>query len=183
MAYNFSPFKQRVAEIGEWLVKEFSVVRTGKASPAILDNVMVESYGSRTPLKHVAAISIQDAKTLYIAPWDKSQLRGIETAIAAANLGVSTSPDSGGVRVIFPDLTAERRGLLGKVIREKLEEARVSLRKEREKVWNDIQAEEKAGKLSEDEKFRAKDDLQKAVDEGNNRLDGLAAKKEEEILG
>ena len=183
MAYNFSTFKSKVGEISKWLSREYQSVRTGKASPLILDSVMVESYGSRQPVKHVAAISVEDAKTLRITPWDKSQVKSIETAISAANLGLSTAPDATGIRVVFPDLTEERRRTLMKIVKDKLEDARVSLRKERERTWNEIQEKERGGELSEDDKFRGKDDLQKLVDEGNQALEDLAAKKEKEIMG
>lgn len=183
MAYNFSPFKTKVSEINDWLAKEYSSVRTGKASPLILDSVYIESYGSRVPIKHVAAVSIEDAKTLRVTLWDKSQIRAVETAISASNLGLSTAPDSSGIRVIFPDLTDERRKTLSKVIKDKLEEAKVSLRKERERVWNDIQAEEKKGSISEDEKFHQKDELQKMVDESNRAFEDTAGRKEKEIAG
>lgn len=182
MAYNFSPFKDRAKGVSEWLVKELSGIRTGRATPAVLDGVQVESYGTRQPLKHVAAITIEDAKTLRVAPWDQSQIKAIESALAAANLGLSAATDSAGVRVIFPDLTAERRQMLIKIVKEKFEEARVSLRKEREKVWNEVVDLEKAGKLSEDDKFRGKDELQKLVDEVNQHLEDIASKKEAELL-
>lgn len=181
--YNLSAFKTKVNEISEWLVKEFSSVRTGKASPLLLDNVLVDNYGSKTPIKFVAAISTEDAKTLRITPWDKAAIKAIETAIAAANLGLSTAPDQTGIRVIFPDLTSDRRQTLLKVIGEKLEDARVSLRKEREKIWNDIQDKEKAKEISEDEKFRLKDELQKLVDLGTATFEAQGEKKKNEILG
>lgn len=182
MTYNFSSFKTKLNEIEEWLGREYLGVRTGKATPAVLDSVMVDSYGSKTPLKHVAAIGIEDARTVRVTPWDKGQLSAIQTAIDVANLGLSVSPDSIGLRVIFPALTEERRKMLIKLMGEKLEDARISVRKEREKVWADIQAEEKTGKLSEDEKFKAKDELQKLIDEANEKLDNLVAKKEQEIM-
>jgi len=182
MAYNFNQFKARTVEIAEWLSKELSGLRTGRATPAVLDGVSVDSYGTRQPLKAVASVSIEDAKTLRVSPWDKGQVKAIETALAAANLGLSTATDSSGIRVIFPDLTSERRTALIKVTKEKLEESRVSLRKEREKVWNEIGDEEKAGKISEDDKFRGKEDLQKLVDEANAKLEALAEKKEQDLL-
>jgi ribosome recycling factor len=182
MAFNFTNFKVRAKEIEDWLGREYLSIRTGKASPLLLDTVMVESYGTKQPIKHLAAIVIEDAKTLRITPWDKSSLKSIETAIVAANLGVSTSPDSNGIRVIFPDLTTERRAMLVKLIGTKLEEARITLRKERDKVWNEIQNEERAGNLSEDDKFRTKGDLQKIVDETNAKLEQLAEHKEREIM-
>ncbi len=180
--YNFSSFKTKLGEVEEWLGREYLGVRTGKASPAVLDNVMVDSYGSKTPLKHVAAIGTEDARTIRVTPWDKSQLNAIQTAIDVANLGLSVSPDETGLRVIFPVLTEERRKMLIKIMGEKLEDARISVRKEREKIWADIQAEEKAGKLSEDEKFKAKDELQKLIDEANKKLEDLSKRKETEIM-
>ncbi len=181
MPYDFSVFKNRVGEVEAWLAEEFSGIRTGRATAALLDGVLVDSYGAKTALKHVANISVEDAKTLRITPWDHTLVKGIETAIAAANIGVSTVPDSNGVRVIFPDLTSERRAQLVKLVGQKLEDARVSLRKEREEVWSDIQKKEKDGQLTEDEKFKYKDDLQKIVDEGNKKLEAMAEKKEVEI--
>ena len=172
-----------MGEITDWLSKEFASVRTGKASPILLDNVLVDNYGSKTPVKFISSITVEDAKTLRITPWDKTAVGAIEKAIAAANLGLSTAPDQTGIRVIFPDLTSERRQTLMKVVNEKMEEARVSLRQERERVWNDIQDKEKAKEMSEDDKFRLKDEVQKIVDEGNSSFDSLVEKKKTEIEG
>ena len=182
MAYNFTSFKNRIGDIADWLAKEYLSVRTGRATPLLLDGVMIDSYGSKQPVKHVAAINTEDARTIRVVPWDKGQMKAIETAISSANLGVSVSPDSSGIRVIFPELTEERRKQLTKVVKDKLEDARISLRKEREEVWNDIQKEEKEGRMSEDDKFRGKDELQKLVDEGNTKFQDLADRKEKEIM-
>lgn len=182
MAYNFSTAKAECKKIEEWLSKEYSQVHTGRASPMLLDSVHVDSYGSFMPIKNVAAVNIEDPKTLRIAPWDKSQIKEIERAIQAANLGLSVATDDMGIRVIFPMLTTERRTQLVKVLKEKMEEARVSVRKAREETWNDIQAKEKEGGMSEDEKFRLKDDLQKLVDETNANLEAIFAKKEHEVM-
>jgi len=183
MSYNLALLKGKVGEITDWLSKEFASVRTGKASPILLDNVLVDNYGSKTPVKFISSITVEDAKTLRITPWDKTAVGAIEKAIAAANLGLSTAPDQTGIRVIFPDLTSERRQTLMKVVNEKMEEARVSLRQERERVWNDIQDKEKAKEMSEDDKFRLKDEVQKIVDEGNSSFDSLVEKKKTEIEG
>lgn len=180
--YNFSSFKTKLTEIEEWLGREYLGIRTGKATPQVLDGVMIDSYGSKTPLKHVAAISIEDARTVRITPWDKSQIGSIQTAIEAANIGLSLSPDSAGLRAIFPMLTEERRKMLIKLTNEKLEDARISVRKEREKVWENIQETEKAGEMSEDEKYKGKEDLQKIVDEANSKLEELSKRKEAEIM-
>jgi ribosome recycling factor len=183
MSYNFSNFKTRAGEVADWLSKEYSSIRTGKASPLILDNVFADSYGTKTPIKHIAAITVEDAKTLRVTPWDRANVKAVESAIAAANLGLSTAPDSTGIRVIFPELTSERRQQFIKIIKDKMEDARISLRKEREKAWNEIQDKEKDGEMSEDEKFGGKDELQKLVDEWNGKLEDIAAKKEKEIAG
>lgn len=181
MAYNLSSFSTRTNAVIEWLKTELSAVRTGKASPLVLDRVWLEAYGSKSELKHSVSISVQDARSLYVSPWDKSLIGAIQKAIDAANLGVSTAADSDGVRVNFPELTGERRTLLTKLVGQKLEEARITLRSEREKVWNDIQAQEKAGLISEDDKFRAKEELQKYVDETGARLESLAQSKRAEL--
>lgn len=182
MSYNFSNFKIRSEEIRQWLASEFSGLRTGRATPQFLDTIIVDSYGSKMPVKHVAAVSIEDPRTLRVSPWDASQIRAIQSAIEQANLGVSVAPDSTSLHIIFPTLTEERRKMLIKLMKEKLEEARVSLRKEREKVWNEIQEKEKEGEISEDDKFKAKDELQKLVDESNKKMEEMADKKEKEIL-
>ncbi len=181
MAYNFQPTKDSIKKVHEWLQKEFTTIRTGRATPALLDGISIESYGARVQLQHVAAINIEDAKTLRVAPWDKGQMKDIESAIQAANLGVSAISDGVGIRVIFPDVTADRRKVLLKLVNEKLEEAKIKIRGVREEAWNDIQSQEKDGDMSEDEKFRAKDDLQKLIDEGQNQLLTFVEKKQKEI--
>jgi ribosome recycling factor len=182
MAYNFSPFKESIKSTEAWLASEYSGLRTGRVSPAILDSVSVESYGSRMPIAHVAAVSIEDAKTLRIAPWDNAMVKEIEKAIQAANLGVSVVPDSSGIRVSFPDLTEDRRKALNKIVKTKLEEARIRVRQERDSTMNDITAKEKAKEINEDERYRLKEELQKLVDNANSNLDALAEKKEGEIM-
>ena len=183
MQYNFSSFKIELKKVEEFLGKEYRELNAGRASPMILDGVSVSSYGAYVPLKNVASIAIEDSKTLRIAPWDKNQVKDIEKAIIAANLGVSVATDDSGIRVIFPQLTTETRQKLVKVLKEKLEEARITVRKERERIWESIQALEKTGKMTEDEKFRAKDDLQKIVDEVNKNLEAIFERKENEVMG
>jgi len=182
MAYNFTEFKNKITEVENWLSKEFSSIHTGRAIPALLDGVMIDSYGTKTAINHVAAVTAEDQRTLRVSPWDKSQIKDIEKAINSANLGVSVASDDQGLRVFFPELTTERRQAFVKIAKEKLEYTRISLRKEREDVWSDIQKQEKEGEISEDDKFRLKDELQKIVDEANNKLDSMAENKEKEIM-
>lgn len=183
MNYNFVNFKTELKKVGEFLNKEYSQLNIGRASPMVLDGVMVESYGSRVPLKNVASVSIEDPKTLRVSPFDKGQIKEIEKAIAAANLGLSVAVDDLGVRVIFPQLTTETRQTLVKVLKEKLEEQRITVRRERERIWDDVQKKEKEGKLTEDERFRAKDELQKIIDEVNKNLEASFEKKQKEVMG
>jgi ribosome recycling factor len=181
MAYDFKPFEGRIKEITERLTKELGNVRTGRAAPAILDGIQIESYGTRVPLNNVANIATEDARTLRISPWDMSQAKEIEKAITVANLGVSVGADERGVRVFFPELTGERRTALLKLAKERVEEMRVALRQARDEVWNDIQKQEKDGLLSEDEKFRNKEEMQKRVDAANATFDASLERKEKEI--
>src|SRR6185436_14120440 len=109
MQYNFSNFKTELKKVEEFLSKEYSQLNIGRASPMVLDGISVEAYGSRVPLKNVASVSIEDPKTLRVSPFDKNQVKDIEKAIAAANLGLSVAADDSGVRVIFPQLTTESR--------------------------------------------------------------------------
>ena len=118
-----------------------------------------------------------------VSPWDKNQVKEIEKAVNAVNLGLSVTVDKEGLRVIFPRLTEETRGSLVKVLKAKLEESRIRMRQEREKVWNDVQRVEKDGKMSEDDKFRAKDEIQKIIDAGGNALEDIFTKKESEVMG
>ncbi len=182
MQYNFALFKQQEKKSEEWLAKEYSQLHTGRATPAILDGVMVSVYGALQPLKNIGSITIEDPKTLRIAPWDKNQVKDVEKAIVAANLGLSVATDDAGLRVIFPMLTTETRERLVKILKERLEEARIAVKQDREKTWNDIQQREKDGALTEDEKFKSKDELQKLVDEANKTLEAMFEKKQKEVM-
>src|SRR3989344_1414163 len=181
--YNLVPIKQKFKNIEEWLGHEYLSVRTGRATPAVLDPVNVDFYGVQNKISHIAAISVEDAKTLRIAPWDKGVVKLIESSLQTANLGVSVVVDGTGLRVIFPELTTERRKVLEKLLKEKQEEARISVKREREEALNDFSKEEKDGKISEDEKFKLKEELQKFVDECNANLENITERKIREIAG
>lgn len=181
--YDFKFLEHRIKEIEERLGKDLSGVRTSRAAPAILDGILVESYGTRMPVSQVAAVSVEDARTLRITPWDSSLGKEIEKAVTLANLGLSVGMDEKGVRISFPELTSERRVELLKLAKEKLEDARGSLRAARDEVWSDIQKKEKEGSISEDEKFRFKDEMEKRVKAANQQLDERLERKEKEING
>lgn len=178
---NFDEYKKKIEEIKNWTKKEFAGIRTGAASIAILDNVLVEAYGSKMPLNQLANLSVEDAKSLFIAPFDTSIIKDIEKALNEANLGLGVSSTSGGIRLSFPDLTSERRTVLLKLAKEKLEDARIRLRQERDEIWKEIQRMEKDGEIGEDEKFRLKEEMEKITKEAGEELDKIYALKEEEI--
>ncbi|MBI1999320.1 MAG: ribosome recycling factor [Parcubacteria group bacterium] len=181
MPYNFSSLDGKLEKVKEWFTRELSTVRTGRAAIAVLDSVRVESYGAAMPVTHVAGITTEDARTIRVTPWDKNQIKVIEKAILEANLGLSVVVDDRGIRIIFPELTAERREALKKVVKNKLEEARIALRKVRDEVWHDIQEQERQKKLSEDEKFRLKEDMEKRIKGAQAVLEEAAERKEKEI--
>jgi len=182
MAYDFSGFK-RASELAlTWLKKEYANLRTGRAMPSILDGVLVSVYGSSMPISRLATISVEDSRTLRVTPWDKDVAKDIDKTIRESNLGLSVALDAVGLRISFPELTGERRALLSKIAREKLEEARIRMRAEREKSLDDLDQREKEGSLSKDDKFRLKNELQKLVDDINQKLEELTLKKEKEIL-
>jgi ribosome recycling factor len=180
-AYNFSIFKQNTKNLEDWLRGEFATIRTGRANPAILDGVKVEAYGSFMPINQVGGISVEDARMMRVTPWDMSLAKAIEKAIVASDLGLSVGVDDKGVRVTFPELTSDRRTALVKIAKQKLEDARVTLRGEREKVLKDVDGQKKAGTMSEDDLFRIKTELQKMVDDVGRELESLFEKKEKEI--
>ncbi|OHA97963.1 MAG: hypothetical protein A3E02_00980 [Candidatus Zambryskibacteria bacterium RIFCSPHIGHO2_12_FULL_38_34] len=179
--FNFSELKEKSKDIENWLARELSVIRTGRATPAILDFVQVEAYGSRMSIKELANIVVEDVKTVRIEPWDVSVGKNIEKSINSSSLGLSVTPFENGLRVIFPELTAERREQFIKVARQKFEEAKVSLRTLRDKTGKAIEDKEKSGGMGEDDKFRFKEEMQKIIDESNRKLQDLTEKKEKEI--
>lgn len=179
--YNFSKFNQKAKEVENWLTKELGNIRTSRATPAILDGILVDSYGAKMPISSLGSIASQDARTLFITPWDTASIKDIEKAIIAGNLGLSVSAVDTGVRVSFPELTSDRRQALIKLAKDKLEDARVSVRKIRDEIQKEIDSAEKAGGMGEDEKFRLKAELQKLVDGLNKKLGESAERKEKEI--
>lgn len=181
MDYDFSELKAKLADVQEWLSHEYQGLRTGRATPALLDVVQVQAYGSLTPMKQVASVSVEDPRTLRISPYDASLTKDIERAVAAADLGVSTSVADTSIRVSFPELTAERREEIIKVAKHKLEEARQTVRGARDGTWSDIQQKERDGEITEDDKYMLKDKLQEHVDEANKALESVFEKKEKEI--
>ncbi|MBI2025552.1 ribosome recycling factor [Candidatus Kaiserbacteria bacterium] len=181
MAYDFTLLKNKIKETEEWLARELSGVRTGRATPTLLDGVKPEAYGARTPLRELGSVSVEDARTLRIIPWDKTLTKAIEKGITDADLGVGVSTDDQGLRISFPELTSERRTQLSKIAGDKTEQAKVALRSHRTDALKALEAAEKAGGIGEDEVARHKIEIQKLIDAGNDSLLKILEKKEQEI--
>ena len=181
MTYDFSLFKNELESVRAWLQQELLGIRTGRATPTLLDSVAFEAYGARTQIQHAASIGVEDARTLRVSPYDSGQVKDIEKAITQANLGVGVQSDGKTLRISFPELTSEVRTTLLKTVKQKVEEARTRVKRAREEVQDAINAQEKEGGMSEDDKFRAKDEMQKLVEDANKKLDELFDKKEKEL--
>ncbi len=162
--------------------QELKNINTGRASPSLVEDLSVDYFGTKTPLKQVASVSVSDAQCLVITPWNKDNLIDIENAIKESDLNVNPTSDSDAVRLVFSPLTEERRKEFVKLMKKKTEAVRVKVRRVRENAWDNIQLGEKEGNISEDEKFRKKDELQGIIDEYNQKIEELSKKKEEEIM-
>ena len=168
----------------EALAREFTAIRTGRASANLLDGVRVDYYGNPTPVNQMASVSVPDARTIVIQPWEATQLKAIEKAIQVADLGVNPQNDGKVVRLIMPTLTEERRKQLAKSAGRVAEEGRVAIRNIRREA-NDrlkVMAKDKKTPLTEDEERRGHDQIQKTTDQHIARVDELLKKKEQEIL-
>ena len=161
--------------------KEVSQFRTGRASPSLVENVIVECFGQTFPLKQLASISISEARQILLQPWDKSYVEGIISALQKTGIGANPVADKESIRINLPPLTEDYRKDLLRLISEKQEDTRKVIRKWREQAWSEAQAEARAGKLREDDKFKTKDELQKLIDEYNEKIDQIGERKKKEI--
>ena len=181
--YNFQNLDNKIADSVERLGNDLKAIQTGRATPMVLDNVYVEAYGSSMLVSHVAGVTIEDAKTLRVSPYDKGVLKGLEQGINDANLGLSVSSDSEGLRVIFPSLTTERRSQYVKLAKERLEEAKVRNKMAREESKKEIESSAKDGAFGEDDKKRFLDTLQNKIDAANGLSENMFEKKQSEVMG
>ena len=164
------------------LKEDLNTVRAGRANPSLLDKVMVEYYGSPTPLKNLANISVPDPRTLLITPFDPKAVSEIEKGINVANIGINPSNDGKCVRLIIPQVTEERRKELTKTVKKMGEDAKVALRNIRRDANDDFKKLEKSHDITEDELKKALDDVQKAIDKTTKEIDDIVSAKEKEIL-
>src|ERR1700682_652506 len=172
----------RMQVAADLLSREFAGVRTGRASTGLLDAVRVEAYGTLQPIGQVATVSVPDARTLVIQPWDATQITAIEKAIQKSDLGLTPSNDGKLIRLVMPTLTEERRKQLAKTVGKFAEDARVAIRNVRREANDKMKGLAKEKKISEDEERRGHDQIQKATDRFTAKIDELTKKKEQEVL-
>jgi len=166
----------------KFLEQELAKIRTSRASPSLVEDIEVNAFGSKFPLKQLGAISTSSTNQIVIQPWDTSYIEPIEKAISQSGLGMSCAVEKNLIRLNLPLLTEEYRQALSKTLSEKAEQARQTIRRWRDDAWSKIQAAERAKELSEDDKFRGKDELQKVVNEYNKKIKDLVEKKTKEII-
>jgi ribosome recycling factor len=174
--------RERMTKSVESTRHEFGSVRTGRASPALLDRIMVDYYGTSTALKQLATITTPEARLLTVQPYDKSSIKAIERSILESDIGLTPSNDGNVIRLSIPELTEERRKQLVKVVRHIAEEGRVAIRNVRRDVMHDLRELKEAGDAGSDDEHRAEVELQKVTDARIADLDELLGHKEEEIL-
>ena len=182
MAVDFSDYGRRMEKALEHLSEEFGAVRAGRANAKVLDRITVEYYGSETPLNGVATISSPDARTLVIAPWDNKLLTDIQKAIQISDLGINPQNDGKVIRLIFPQLTEERRKELVKQVKKYAEDAKVAMRNVRRDGMDYVKKLKKNSEITEDDQKKAEKDLQDLLDKYTKKADEAMAAKEKELM-
>lgn len=164
-----------------FLSSEMGKIRTGRATPALVEDVVVDCFGQKFPLKQLAAISTPEARQIMIQPWDSSYIPGIVSSLQKTGIGANPIVDNVAIRINLPTITAEYRKDILRLISEKQEDARKVVRKWREEAWSEIQVGFRDGKVREDDKFKAKDELQELIDDYNEKIEEIGNKKIKEI--
>lgn len=174
-------FEDKMEKTMENLNSEFAAIRAGRANPALLNKIMVDYYGTPTPIQQVANISVPEARMMQIQPWDKSMIKAIEKAINTSDLGINPGNDGTVIRLVFPELTGERRKELAKDVKKKGDAAKVAIRNIRRDANDKIKKAEKAGEMTEDDVKTAENDIQKMTDKYIARVDKATEEKTKEI--
>lgn len=182
MSVDFKEYGRRMDKTLEHLEEDFSAVRAGRANPKVLDRITVEYYGSETSLAGVATISTPDARTLVIQPWDTKLLKDIQKAIQVSDLGINPQNDGRVIRLVFPQLTEERRKELVKQVRKYAEDAKVAMRNIRRDGMDYVKKLKKNSEITEDDQKKAEKDLQDLLDKSIKKVDTALANKEKELL-
>lgn len=175
-------FKTDFEKIIEHFKGELKAVRTNRANPEILENILVDVYGTKTPIKQIASISVPEARTIMIEPWDKNIIKDIEKAITYAEIGLSPSNEGTFIRLTLPQMTEEKRMEIVKNIKDKLEKTRISIRQVRDKIKEDITKAEKNNELTEDDRYKHVTDLDNKTNEYVKQADEMADEKEKEVM-
>lgn len=178
----FATAEQKMTKTLNALSKEYASIRAGRANPAVLDKITVSYYGADTPINQVAAISVTEARTLMIQPWDGSLCRPIEKAIQASDLGINPQSDGRTIRITFPPLTEERRRALTKDIAKLAEESKVAIRSIRRDAMDKLKAKKKSSEITEDDMKSAEKTMQDLTDKYCKEADAISAEKEKEIM-
>ena len=165
----------------QYLDRELAKLHTGRASASLVEDLVVDCFGQKCPLKQLAMISAPEPRQIVIQPWDKSYFEPIQKVIEASQLGLSPAAEGAVIRVSVPDLTGEYRQNLVRLIAKTQEDARQAMRRARDDAWSQIQRLERAGEIREDDKFRGKDELQKLIDDYSKRIDEAGERKKKEI--
>jgi ribosome recycling factor len=174
--------KERMHKAVLHLQEEFSAVRTGRATPALVDKLKVDYYGTEVPLQQIAGFSVPEPRVLVISPYDKGAIKGIEKAIQGSDLGVNPSNDGTVIRLAFPELTRERRKDLVKVVKQRAEDSKIAVRNVRRDIRKELETQERDGELSRDELDRIEKDLEKVTHEAIAEIDSMLVHKEHELL-
>lgn len=182
MNEKLKPYSERMEKTFHALEKEYGSIRAGRANPGVLDKILVDYYGTPTPIQAMAAVSVAEARILVIQPWDKSTLKSIEKAIQMSDLGINPANDGTVIRIVFPPLTEERRKDICKQVRKQCEEAKITIRSVRRDANDKFKAMKKASEIGEDDMKSLEAETQKLTDKFCKRTDDLAASKEKEIL-
>ncbi len=178
----FKEVESRMHKCVEATRSEFASIRTGRASPALLDRIVVEAYGQPVPLKQVAGVSTPDSRTLLITAWDKGVVPSIRKAVEKSDLGLTPNVDGSAIRLSIPPLNEERRRELAKLVKKKAEDGRIAVRNVRHRAHDELKGQLKSHDITEDDNKRMQDSLQKLTDKYVKEIDGLVAAKEKEIM-
>lgn len=178
----FTKHKNDFDQIVGFYKSDITTIRTGRATPALVEDITVDMYGQKMHIKELASMATPEPRTLVIQPWDKGTLEPISTAIRKSDIGLNPIVDGDIIRLNIPSLTEERRKDFIKMLKAKSEESKVKIRRLREEMWETIQTLAQDGEIREDEKFRGREDLQKIVDEHNKKIEELEKKKELELM-
>ncbi|MCL2171094.1 MAG: ribosome recycling factor [Defluviitaleaceae bacterium] len=180
--YDLKPFDEKMSKTVAGFEKDLGTIRAGRANPAVLDKILVDYYGSPTPLAQVGNVSVPEARQLMISPWEASMLKPIEKAIQASDLGINPNSDGKVIRLTFPELTEDRRKELSKDVKKRGEDAKVAIRNIRREGMDDLKKAEKKSDITEDDLKKGEDDIQKMTDKKITEIDKIVENKTKEIM-